>query len=376
MKPNKPLDCAIASLLDTAYLHPRLQHSFLPWWAYDCFVKGMFWLISGTTTGIDQWAGRVEDDFCVDSLFFVKSNRVIPYISAPHRPRSLGERIRSFLINIPVPEIPKDRIVKVATWPTKLDKDGILHFAPTDRPEKRLLNSEGPDGRGSWAKPDVIIMANGYQQTFPFLPTDGSYKTAREVDTHGIYDSTDVSLGYIGIVRPSVGAIPPLAEMQTLVWTHRLLRSWYPSLVPPVPSKSTRDVIAPYKLSYRLRPRAMRDMAYLKYGVDHESYAYQLALEAGAAPTIWWVLRNGWFKLAYVWAFGPNFNPKHRLVGPWKWAGMPKSAAAARPNKAGMIVNPEEVMKGELWNVVKRSGGFVCKYKHVPDPRPTGAWIC
>lgn len=80
-----------------------------------------------------------------------------------------------------------------------------------------------------------------------------------------------------------------------------------------------------------------------KRGVDHESYAYQLALDMGAAPTITHVMSRGW-KIFFTWAMGSNFNTKFRLVGPWKW-------------EAGA----EEIMRGELYNVVKRSGGFVCK---------------
>lgn len=149
-----------------------------------------------------------------------------------------------------------------------------------------------------------------------------------------------------------------MAELQAMVWLHRLLRSRYPEAVPPI---SGPDSLPTYALDYRLRRRGKRDMATLKYGVDHESYAYQMGVEAGAAPNIAWVLRNGWFKLAFVWAMGPNFNSKFRLVGPWKWKGKPSNVSDAAMDSRGMIVSPEEVMKGELWDVVKRTGGFVCK---------------
>ncbi|KAF5670779.1 flavin-containing protein [Fusarium circinatum] len=39
---------------------------------------------------------------------------------------------------------------------------------------------------------------------------------------------------------------------------------------------------------------------------------------------------------------GSNFNTKFRMVGPWKWE---KGA--------------EHIMRNELYNIVKRSGGFV-----------------
>jgi dimethylaniline monooxygenase (N-oxide forming) len=61
----------------------------------------------------------------------------------------------------------------------------------------------------------------------------------------------------------------------------------------------------------------------------------------GSAPTISFVASKGW-KVLYTWAMGSNFNPKFRLVGPWKW----EDGAA-------------EIMATELFDVVKRSGGYV-----------------
>jgi hypothetical protein len=49
------------------------------------------------------------------------------------------------------------------------------------------------------------------------------------------------------------------------------------------------------------------------------------------------------FKTTVTWAFGSNFNTKFRLVGPWKWDGA------------------NEIMRTELWDVVKQSGGWVCR---------------
>ena len=56
---NKPLDCAVAALFDTAYLPGWLQRSGLGWAVHDVWVRVMFWLISGTTAGLDQWVGEV-----------------------------------------------------------------------------------------------------------------------------------------------------------------------------------------------------------------------------------------------------------------------------------------------------------------------------
>jgi len=77
--------------------------------------------------------------------------------------------------------------------------------------------------------------------------------------------------------------------------------------------------------------------------IPSEAYAYQLALDQGAAASIFQILPLG-FKTTFVWAMGPNFNTKHRLTGPWKWDGA------------------NDIMQNELWNVVKQTGGWYCKF--------------
>jgi len=106
--------------------------------------------------------------------------------------------------------------------------------------------------------------------------------------------------------------------------------------------------------------------------VDHESYAYQLALDMGSAPGFWEVLKlgwnyrtsvapqggggkggkghkgdntgggnnEGWYKLPLVWALGANFNTKFRLGGPWRWEGA------------------SQVLVEELWDTIERRGGL------------------
>lgn len=58
----KPIDTCVASLFDTAYVPPVLQRGPLLWEYYDKWIKGMFWLISGTSAGLDQWAGEISKD--------------------------------------------------------------------------------------------------------------------------------------------------------------------------------------------------------------------------------------------------------------------------------------------------------------------------
>lgn len=58
-RPNKPIDTTIASLFDTMYVPSILQSGPLLWMYYDLWIKWMFFMIAGTTQGIDQWVGGV-----------------------------------------------------------------------------------------------------------------------------------------------------------------------------------------------------------------------------------------------------------------------------------------------------------------------------
>lgn len=73
--PNKPLDTATASLFDTMYVPARLQRGRLLWSYYDKFMKLMFFLVSGTSAGIDQWAGGLRKvEYFADSGKSYSSN--------------------------------------------------------------------------------------------------------------------------------------------------------------------------------------------------------------------------------------------------------------------------------------------------------------
>lgn len=259
----------------------------------------------------------------------------MPYLSAPYRSGSLANRIRAAFCSMPIPST-GGRYIDLAPWPTHIDDDGFMHFEHTDRPESEKFQDAA-------VKPDVVLLATGYTQRFDFL--DATYTTPQKANVRGIYHEDDISVGFIGFVRPSIGAIPPLAELQAQLWVLRLLQS--ASLQDGVAKADARlysldvDAIPQYELDYALHPRAGHDMYDEKLGVDHESYAYQLALDMGTAPTFTFMLRQG-PKMLWTWAMGSNFNTKFRLVGPWK----DRNRALA-------------IMRDELYPLTKRFGGFV-----------------
>lgn len=214
-------------------------------------------------------------------------------------------------------------------------------------------------------KPDLVILCTGYQALLPRLDielddlstgelsdsgrssTDGGHCTYNPDNlVRGIWPRDDPSLAFIGFVRPNLGAIPPLAEMQAQLWVAKLLA---PSKLAGGGNLRKGDE-QHYQLDMSDNPR-------LKCGVDHESYAYQLTLDMRSAISFSEVVklactesfsRRGmagvsghavqgiWYKLPLTWALGANFNTKFRLCGPWTWDGA------------------VDVVVGELWETIAR----------------------
>ena len=238
----------------------------------------------------------------------------MPYITAPYRPTAPGYQKRAAIINVPLPPT-NGKVIDLAPWPTDIDSSGVVHFTPTSRPEYKRIREKN-------VEPDVVIYATGYTQTFPFL--DATYPTPKQADMRRIFSSSDPTIGYIGFVRPGFGAIPPISEMQAQLWIMQLL----------APTRLPRPL--KYEDHYRLRrPEDSR----IDYGVDYESYVYQLALDIGNAPGFLDVVPMGW-KTLLTRALGGNLITKFRLVGPWKWEGA------------------QQVMETEVWDTVTRRSNY------------------
>ncbi|KAI0116711.1 FAD/NAD(P)-binding domain-containing protein [Daldinia grandis] len=325
-----------APLFDSMYLHPLIRDTLFTWNVYDWGVKATNWLVSGTVAGIDQWVGGISKErYHVSKLFFNKgAPKALPYISAPYRPTNPGiiERIRRSILQAPVDVAEGGRTIELAPWPTYVDASGTIHFKNNGRPEYSRMQDIGP------TKPDVLIFATGYRQEFPFFQNQGreSYPVPGSADVRSIWSRADPSVGFIGFVRPGYGAIPPLAELQAQLW---LL-----NLMVPERTANLRD-----DDDHHFRLRSAKDSR-INYGVDHETYAYQLALDIGSAPTFWDAVRAGWsasryqsnlwYRIPIIWAAGAQLNPKFRLKGPYSWDGA------------------AHVLGGELWQTISRRHGM------------------
>lgn len=204
--PNKPSDCATASLFDTAYVPSVIQRGPLLWAMYDAFVLNMAWAISGTRAGFDQWVGGVSKRrLHTDCLLVCKSDRALPYISEQYRSTSRVNRWRSSFINVELrPTCGKK--IDLAPWPRYFDEEGIVHFEENERPESEVMRRE------KGIRPDVVVFATGYKQSFPFLPRGDVYPSPDDCVTRGIFRHVEDGIAYIGFIRPAFGKPPILSS--------------------------------------------------------------------------------------------------------------------------------------------------------------------
>ena len=72
---------------------------------------------------------------------------------------------------------------------------------------------------------DVVIMATGYTVAFPFLPKQHAEQGLRD-RLKFVFDIQDTTLAFVGMVRPVVGSIVAISELQAKwagsVWTNKI----------------------------------------------------------------------------------------------------------------------------------------------------------
>lgn len=116
-------------------------------------------------------------------------------------------------------------------------------------------------------------------------------------------DGPHPRIGFFGFVRPNVGAIPPMSEVQVMWWLQSLkgkVRS---------PTAENRKLSHP---SYMLLGKKYQ------YGVDYGNYMHRVAEEIGAAPSLGSLFRHGGLRALYAYCQGQAHVPIFRLVGPYR----------------------------------------------------------
>lgn len=316
-----PIDGLISNLCETAYVHPWVGQARLRWFVSDFVLKRVLWLLTGTMAGCSQWVGELPPEKLGRAYVFLnKSAKAMPYINRPYKNRSKwSERIAKYLEPEDYDPINEPHI-DLAPFPERLKADGIVQFTRNGRKEDFTM-------RKKQFKPDVVIYATGYRQSFPFFEDDQQgdaskrkYPLPREANVREIISDSDPSVAYIGFTRPGVGAIPPHSEMAAQWWTLILAGR----MRPPTKPGHYRLLSAPD--------------ARIGYGVDYSAYVSQLARDAGMDPGLWdlFVQHGPWVLASYC--LGAAFTPFYRLTGPWQ------------SEKAPVIA------KTELWDTITRRG--------------------
>lgn len=202
----------------------------------------------------------------------------MPYINAPYQPahqsRFLARVLGTRYIDPPLPKTTCS-VIDLALWPDRVDETGRVHFKTSaEIPQSGgIRRIEEERMRDREVRPDLVVYATGYRQDWDWLGP-GYDKGPGQVDVREITSSRDLSLGYIGFVRPGVGAIPPIAEMQVMLWALMVTgRAQVPTGTP----------------HYRL---LASKTARIQYGVDHSAYMSTLAKDMGGQPGLWELYRD------------------------------------------------------------------------------------
>ncbi|KDQ59577.1 hypothetical protein JAAARDRAFT_77653 [Jaapia argillacea MUCL 33604] len=310
-----PIDSLITNLAETAYVHPWVAASHIRWFVSDFVIKRILWILTGTQAGCNQWVGELEPDRLGRAYVFLnKSHKAMPYINRPYRNRPAFMDYLSRYID-PAEDCPPqtDFVVDLAPFPTHFLPNGRAVFPLSKR--KDAIRMADRDVR-----PDTVIFATGYTQEFGFLDPESGYGTPGEANIRNVAKSGDETVGFIGFVRPGVGAIPPIAEMQAFFWISLLKNQVKKPMPPP---------------NYHL---LVKETARIKYGVDHSTYMSTLAKDIGAAPGLWELWRLYGTHVLLCYCFGAAFTPFYRLVGPFRSKVAP------------------QVIKTELWDTITRRG--------------------
>lgn len=277
---NLPIDGLITNLFETTYVHPWVAASHLRWFVSDFVVKRVLWVLTGTQAGCNQWAGELPPERQGRAYVFLnKSAKGMQYINRPYYKLSWLHRLFAHYIEEPIPAdvADGDPTIHLTPFPTSFDASGRAVFPP---PPKHRSKETG------WTqecRPDLVVLCTGYKQSFTWL--GAGYPTGPErADVRGICHSADLSVAYVGFLRPGVGAIPPMAEQQIQLW---LLLTTGQVPVPTSPET--------YHLLHTPTGR-------IQYGVDYSTYMATLARDMGSSPDLWELWRtHGAFVLFIYW---------------------------------------------------------------------------
>ena len=305
---DRPLDVFITNLFEHSYEHPWVHKLRLRWWLSTIFIRA-FLVLTGSSWGFNQWAAQTTP---IRRGYHIinKSHAAMSHMNVAVKARwGMWGRFWMWVYgetNLrPIDTFHRTHVVDV-------EEDGAtLRF---------------DDGRTY--QTDVIILATGYRQSFPFLHDDIKKRLRLERNTcfgirtekvegskythsanedylpsqHFITGTTRSRLGFIGFARPNVGAIPPMSEMQVMWWLQKMKGKV--TMVPRTRMEPPSYMVLGHK--YR-------------YGVDYGNYMHRVAEDIGAAPSLGTLARSSEpLKMLFTYCIGQSHIPLFRLQGPYE----------------------------------------------------------
>ena len=158
---------------------------------------------------------------------------------------------------------------------------------------------------GTVFEPDLVILCTGFDVKLPFLGDD---LAGAPRFLHTFVPSVGSGLAFVGLLRPSFGAIPPLAELQAR-WL-ALLLSGTVELPGETEMRASIDRLTGFREHHF---RAVRGR--LEYLVDYTSCCDELASMIGCKPTRR-ALRCESRRFRRRFVSAPFVAAQYRLVGP------------------------------------------------------------
>lgn len=154
---------------------------------------------------------------------------------------------------------------------------------------------------------DVVIMSTGYQVEYPYLPEQYFGKNVRE-QYKFIFDVEDPSIAFVGLVRPVVGSIVGISELQA-----RLAARIFSKKVPLPPLETRREVV---KQDFNFWSNHFKNSSQRIEGlVEGFTYIDDIAKHAQVYPDYWSLFKRNprhWF----VAFFSPYNGATYRLNEP------------------------------------------------------------
>lgn len=199
---DQPLDVFITNLFEHSYEHPWV-HELRLRWILSTIVIRFFLFLTGSSVGFNQWACETTP---IKRGYHIinKSHDAMSHLNVPIKSKTMWGRF----------------------WMKIYGERGLR---PIESFHQTSVHKIGDDGMtvyfedGRTYEADIIILATGYKQYFPFLddvikedylreanvkPSDSKYVLDEDYlpSEHFITSKKRPRLGFIGFVRPNVGA--------------------------------------------------------------------------------------------------------------------------------------------------------------------------